>query len=154
MANKVSIPLVVKNSRSCLGCTKCCEGWLSANIYGHDMYPGKACTFLGEARCCSIYDDRPEDPCKKFFCMWRLDLDVPEEFSPNKTGTIFTYQHDGGMKYLTAAFAGKEITQEMISWLLDYHKKTGMNVEWTTNGTYNHVGSPEFLQLMIKRYSN
>ena len=38
---KTHLPMAVK--KECGTCTKCCEGWLGANIKGHEMYPGKPC---------------------------------------------------------------------------------------------------------------
>ena len=71
--------------RSCDGCTVCCEGYVSANIYGYPMHPGKPCHFAG-CNGCSIYEHRPEDPCKKFECLWlNSAADYPEWLKPSES---------------------------------------------------------------------
>jgi len=41
--------------RTCGGCTACCDGWLTGNILGHELAPGKPCHFRGDGGC-TIYD--------------------------------------------------------------------------------------------------
>ena len=65
---------ISKVTRECRGCTMCCEGWLSADIKGHLMYPGQKCFYLKPVTCCSIYDTNNEKyVCvlnKKHVCLW------------------------------------------------------------------------------------
>ena len=76
-----------QNNRSCNSCTKCCDGWLAGNIYGHDMYTGKPCHFV-KSDGCSIYNERPQNPCRIFKCEWLINLDIPEWLHPKKSEVI------------------------------------------------------------------
>ena len=154
MSKKVKLDLVVKNSRSCDGCTKCCEGWLSAEIHGEMMYPGKPCQFVEIGKGCTAYETRPENPCKQFMCMWRATDQIPEHFSPKETGIVVAEQRIGNIPYLAAIFAGSEIQPEMLSWFVSYGVGKQLNLEWTVNGRPYHLGHVEFIQAMSKRYSN
>jgi len=77
--------------RHCGQCTKCCEGWLSATVYAHQMYPGVPCAYLTNT--CTIYKNRPENPCKAFVCEWLADESIPAYMQPNLSGAIII-KHD------------------------------------------------------------
>lgn len=143
--SKVFLQLNAKNSRSCDGCTGCCEGWLTGNIYGEDMYPGKPCQFVKVGVGCTIYKKRPKDPCKTFQCSWRTSEVIPERFSPSKTGVIIVEQQVQGMSYLKAVFAGNEMDIDMLSWFLSYSVAEQQNVEWTIKGQTYQIGQSEFI---------
>lgn len=153
MSKKTSIQLSVKNNRTCDGCTKCCEGWLAAEIHGEMMYPGKPCQFVEIGKGCTAYETRPENPCKQFMCMWRASGDIPEKFSPLETGVIVTQQNIDGIPYLAAVFAGEEINTEMLSWFVSYGVGRQLNIEWSVDNTPYHLGHVNFIQAMAKRYS-
>jgi len=147
---KVSLNLG-KNSRSCAGCTKCCEGWLSANILGEDMFPGKPCQFVAPDVGCTIYKKRPEDPCKTFECSWRATDYVPIEFSPVNTGQIVTPQRIDGIDYLSMVFAGKEVQPDFLSWFVTFAVGRQLNVEWSINGEIYALGSVAFMEARARR---
>lgn len=140
------------SGRSCEGCTKCCEGWLTANIKGEDMYPGKPCQFVDPGVGCTIYKDRPRDPCKMFSCMWKAVPDVPEEFKPSESGIILHRQDVNGISYLNASEAGNEISPVMLSWFVSYAIANRMNVHWVAAGKDFWMGDPEFNDAMFLRY--
>ena len=71
--------------KPCGDCTACCEGWLADASLG--MYPGKHCTNLENGEC-TIYEERPEHPCRSFNCMWRKTPFLSEEMRPDKSGAI------------------------------------------------------------------
>ena len=73
-------------SRNCGMCTACCDGWLTANIRGHEMRVGVPCHFRGEGGC-TIYQDRPVDPCRGFHCAWRLSGN-PFPSRSGRTGSV------------------------------------------------------------------
>ena len=77
--------------KQCGSCTKCCEGWLAGNAYAHQFYPGVPCAYLGNG--CTIYKNRPENPCKKFVCEWLVDESIPAYMQPNVSGAIII-KHD------------------------------------------------------------
>src|SRR3989442_13418110 len=74
--------------RQCGTCTACCDGWVAGNIRGHEMKPGQPCHFRGEG-CCTIYAQRPVEPCRNFVCGWLMpDSPFPEEFRPDRLGVM------------------------------------------------------------------
>lgn len=142
---KVEVGIGKKGARSCGSCTKCCEGWLTANIHGEEMYPGKACQFCEVDKGCSDYENRPENPCKTFVCMWRAEEFVPEEFSPKETGNIITAQRIGNIEYLSLVYAGKEVQTDFLSWFVSFCVGRQLNAEWVVNGKAYLIGSHEFV---------
>lgn len=147
------IPLVInkKNERSCEGCTRCCEGWLGANINGHEMYPGKPCFFVEQGVGCKIYVDRPEDPCKTFQCMWRADDRVPIEFKPSDIGSLITTQQINGIEYLALVECGETMRPEVVSWFMLHAVSNKINAEWKVNGKSFWIGMPDFSAAMENR---
>lgn len=101
--------------RSCGGCTKCCEGHLTANIYGYEMYPGKPCNFITKNGC-SIYAMRPHNPCKDFKCVWKKNSKIPLEFKPNLVDMIMIETAIDGIPYVYIVSAGKEISLDILDW--------------------------------------
>lgn len=148
---KIPLFLGKKNSRSCADCTKCCEGWLTAEIHGEQMYPGKPCQFCQPGVGCSSYDNRPKDPCKTFECMWKAVDDVPIEFKPSEVNAIISKQEINGIPYLVLQEAGEKMRAEVVSWFILYATNNRLNAEWEINGTKNGVGSPAFIQAIQNR---
>lgn len=147
---KVSLSLG-KSDRTCADCTKCCEGWLSANILGEDMFPGKPCQFVAPGVGCTIYKDRPKDPCKTFECSWRATDYVPLEFSPAATGQIVVAQRLDGIDFLSMVFAGEEVQPNFLSWFVSFAVGRQLNVEWSINGQLYALGSPDFMEARVRR---
>ena len=103
--------------RSCDGCTKCCEGHLTANIYGYEMYPGKPCHFVSKNGC-SIYSSRPYDPCKGFRCVWKQNSAVPDQFKPDIIGIIMINNYLEDTHYIYLASAGSDVTVDVLDWAI------------------------------------
>jgi hypothetical protein len=103
--------------RNCDGCTKCCEGHLTANIYGYEVYPGKPCHFVSK-KGCSIYLSRPYDPCKGFKCVWKQNPVVPNQFKPDIIGIIMTNNYLEDTPYIFLAPAGKDVTVDILDWAI------------------------------------
>ncbi len=131
--------------RSCNGCTKCCEGWLSAEIEGEEMYPGKPCQFKGE-KGCTIYDTRPEEPCRTYSCYWLEDPQyVPEEFWPMKTNNIMSRRWtSSGIPYLEIIEAGDKLPVEMLDWAIQSVQLGFIkNIVYKLNGKDRFITSNE-----------
>lgn len=103
--------------RSCGECTLCCEGWLIAEVHGHELGHGKKCHYLGE-KACTIYEDRPVDPCQLFKCEWLVNHDIPEWMKPNLSKVILVSRHDDDCDYLEAFEAGQKMDSSILQWLL------------------------------------
>jgi hypothetical protein len=144
--SKVSLKLGKKGARSCDGCTKCCDGWLVANIAGEEMYPGKPCKFVEQGVGCTIYDNRPEKLCEAFECSWKASNFVPEKFSPKNTGQILSHQTIDGIDYLLMSYAGTRIDAEFLSWFVTYVVGNQLNAAWEVDGEWHLLGTPMFVQ--------
>ena len=152
--SKVSLSLGKKNRRSCDGCTKCCEGWLAADILGNPMYPGCSCKFVEEGKGCTIYKDRPKDPCKTFECMWRGTDAVPIEFKPSEVNSIISNQEIEGIKFLALIEAGEKMRAEVVAWFIMFVTGRQLNAEWEIDGKRTAVGHPDFIQAIERRNKN
>ena len=139
-----------ENNRNCNGCTKCCDGWLSDNIYGHDMSIGKPCHFV-KFDGCSIYNDRPEKPCKIFKCEWLINLDIPEWLYPKKSEIIILRKNINNISYFEIIETGKKLSVEILNWLVFKSINNGINVLYYINGGKNWLGSKEFNEFMKKK---
>ena len=106
-----------KVTRECRGCTMCCEGWLSADIKGHLMYPGKKCFYLKPVTCCSIYDSRPHNPCRVYKCLWKDDNTIPYWMKPSTSGVIMTKRSD---TLITVTLTSKRTSAKVEAWLEEY----------------------------------
>src|SRR5258708_29617165 len=85
---RVSISLKSENQRSCGSCTACCDGWLQIEVRGHRIAPGTPCPFSVEHQC-SIYNERPQHPCREFICGWlAASSPLPEWMRPDKADMI------------------------------------------------------------------
>jgi len=143
---------MTENSRSCGGCTACCEGWLSDESLS--MKPGSPCANCTDQGC-GIYETRPTNPCRIFTCAWLQDPEeFPEELRPDKSGAICSVDRDWYQwKVLRAFPVGASIPQHTFDWLLAYAKGKRLPflfLEHTLeNGEYvsvaeNALGPPAF----------
>ena len=136
-------------SRSCDNCTACCEGWLSADIYGYAMYPGKPCFFMKKDGC-SIYLNRPKDPCHEYRCAWLVDETLPYWFKPDISGVICTWREwKPNSKYLEIKECGKKIESEILSWIFMFHINTKCNIRYELSGGWNVVGEQYFVKYFL-----
>ena len=120
--------------RSCQGCTKCCEGFLYADIHAQKIGPGNPCTFCIKGKGCSIYDYRPADICKTFKCEWLINPAVPEEMKPSKSHVIVkrTYVEDD--YYIAVIPAGKPIDIEIVEWAEKMVEDDKFDKVWVKKG--------------------
>lgn len=136
-------------NRQCDGCTACCEGWLTADIYGFKMYPGRKCHFVKTGGC-SIYERRPKEICVTYLCAWRTDSRIPEWMKPSEAKTISTWRYVEEIEehYLHVIEAGEKLRVEVLSWLMAFHRDTKFNIAFQINGITHYYGTDKFLQWM------
>lgn len=139
-------------SRECNNCTKCCEGWLSANINGHPMYPGKPCFFVEIGKGCKIYEDRPEDPCKGFLCSWIQIEEMPDHFKPDDSGVIMHKKHARGIDFYSISKAPNSPTVEYLTWAINFVVSRGENLVWNYDDKVSWLGSKEFSEMMAESH--
>lgn len=133
--------------RECDGCTACCEGWWHANIRDHEMYRGRPC-FFKKGGGCSIYEDRPDDPCRRFNCAWKTDESIPFWMKPNESKVGLQWMDKDGHRWLRVEEHGKTLDVKVLNWLLHYHIETRSNIQYTIDGGWNWLGDEAFCKYM------
>jgi len=141
---------MTKTKRECGDCTACCQGWLSGVVNDREFYPGMPCHFKG-CNGCSIYEDRPESPCKTYSCEWLKNDNVPEWMKPSKSGVIITakdWTHPDGSKqvFLEILEMGKKIDSTVLNWLFRTYLRTQVPMKIQIEGGYNWYGTNEFFE--------
>ncbi len=132
--------------KSCGTCTRCCDGWMSDNIRGHEVYPGKPCFFVTIGRGCNDYDNRPNDPCKTFNCVWKVDNQIPEHMKPDISNIIATYNQIDGILYTTLTQAGNEVDKTSIDWYISFYGNKNTNLLLNLNNKSYLIGSDDFVK--------
>ena len=98
---------------------------MTATIRGHAMRPGTPCHFLG-ATGCTIYDERPHDPCRTFFCAWRLQGNpFPDAFRPDRIGAIVLALRWRDRVAYCLVTDGREPDAGMLDWMRAHSSATG-----------------------------
>lgn len=121
--------------RPCNGCTKCCDGWLTSNIYSYQMNENKPCKFSMKGSGCAIYPIRPYNPCKTFKCHWKTNFNIPEKFKPDKSNVIMIYRKYNELEFLDVVRAGPNPSQECLEFTAKlYEKKKVKSVRYLLNG--------------------
>ena len=139
---------IISADRNCNGCTICCDGWATGVAHGHKFFPGRKCHYVSESGC-TIYEDRPAQPCKNFKCVWLTDHSIPEWLKPNLSGALLATETLNGTKFITVKETGKQLNVNVLSWLIHAYQ-TGIitNMRYELDGGWNFVGTPEFLKMM------
>ena len=135
------------SERSCDGCAKCCEGWLHGEAYGHAFYKGRPCFFLNKT--CSIYDTRPDSPCRTFKCSWLAEDIFPHWMKPDLVNIIITKRQVEDIIYYEVVEAGSTIEAKTLSWLIHWALNTKNNILYQIEGGFNRIGNETFLQLNL-----
>jgi hypothetical protein len=135
----------MNTKRTCDSCTECCKGWLHGSAYGHDFYRGKQCFFL--LKNCTIYDNRPENPCKSYKCHWLASEDLPMWMRPDLSNVIVTKRQNNNIEYYEIIECGKKLDSSVLSWFIQWAFTTRKNLVYQIDGGYNKIGSKEFLAL-------
>lgn len=141
-------------TRECGTCTKCCEGWLTANIRGHDMFPGKPCFFVEIGKGCKDYKNRPDEPCKSFECGWLQIEDMPEEFKPEISGVIFHLKLNNGNPYMVISKAPNNPTAQLLSWAIVFAITRNLNIVWYIDNKSWWLGNDNFSKQMAEEHKD
>jgi hypothetical protein len=108
-----------RKQRECGACTACCDGWLKIEVRGHEVRPGKPCPFSVDHRC-SIYAERPQNPCREFVCGWLYPTSpLPEWMRPDKSNLIMlpAYSFWRGIPVDFAVAVGSQPKTKALEWL-------------------------------------
>ncbi len=138
-------------ARSCGPCGACCEGWLTATVLGQEIKEGAPCKYRG-AGGCGVYEERPADPCRGFYCAWRLcGNPFPESYRPDRLGVIILAKPWRGRLAYYLVPAGRELDQALLEWMREYSTATGTPFLFKFKGRNRGYGSPEFQQDLIDK---
>ena len=97
-----------------------------------------------------VHEDRPEQPCKNFKCVWLTDKTIPEWLKPNLSGALLATETLNGIKFITVKETGKQLNVSVLSWLI-HAQQTGIitNMRYELDGGWNFIGTPEFMKMML-----
>lgn len=129
---------------NCGTCTACCDGWLHGKAHGIPFYRGRKCNFVTDDGC-SIYSERPDDPCKKFNCEWLSNKAMPLWMRPDKSKVILVNKEFKGLKYLEMLETGQKVDSSILSWVLQICLNNNVNIAYEVGGGINYFGSTEFI---------
>ncbi len=120
-------------TRSCQPCTACCDGWVSMNINGVDVYPGKPCPH-STGKGCDDYENRPVQPCVEFQCAWVMENSpLPEWMQPSnaKVLVVLDKLQWHGASVDLAVPVGKRIPPRALNWLKQFAETHGRPLIYT-----------------------
>jgi hypothetical protein len=137
-------------TRDCGSCTKCCEGYLSGVAYGKPFYLSNPCHFIEIGKGCTIYAERPKDPCITFHCQWLANPEIPEWLKPDKINAIITKRtvKDTEIEYWDLCEAGETLRANVLTWLIQYALNNKINLHWQVEGGNHWVGDKDFIKAM------
>jgi SEC-C motif len=145
------ISIAQAQPRRCGECTACCDGWVAGVIEGHEMKPGTPCHFRGD-RCCTIYERRPQHPCRDFVCGWlQPDSPFPEGWRPDKIGVMVIPMKWRGRDAYVLRSAGRDPDEAMLAWMRDFCERTQRPFFYEIAGERFGYGPPEFQREMAER---
>lgn len=145
------MPMPAMPARSCGPCTACCDGWMVGTINGHHMQPGTPCHYVREGGC-SIYDQRPDSPCRTFTCAWAApDSPFGDSFRPDRLGVIVVrVKWREQLAYLLRS-AGRDPDAELLGLMQGFSIQTGRPFFYEIMGEKLGFGPPAFQQDMLER---
>lgn len=134
----VAIHDVNPPKRTCDSCSKCCEGHLHGTAYKHSFYQGKPCFYLSD-KGCSVYANRPEDPCVKFKCLWLSSDILPMWMRPDLSNVIVLERQFSDGPWLEVTEAGKKLDSSVLSWILIWASSNKVNVRYMIDGGWHWI---------------
>ena len=146
-----TIPIASSYGRQCGGCTACCDGWVAGVIEGYEMKPGTPCHFRGD-HCCTIYERRPQHPCRDFICGWlEPGNPFPDEFRPDRLGVMIIPMKWRGRTAYVLRHAGKDPDEKLLAWMRAFSQRTQRPFFYEIGGERFGFGSSEFQREMSER---
>lgn len=133
--------------RTCGECKACCEGWLEGEVRGQKFFRGRPCSFIS-CNGCTIYEERPKDPCQSYTCLWLTSESMPEWMRPDKSKVILTHKVEQGVPYVYAMETSTKMDSAILSWIVQSCFNNNWNLRYTVDFGNNYLGSKEFVNLM------
>jgi hypothetical protein len=145
------VALQPASQRQCGTCTACCDGWVVGTIHGHEMKPGQPCHFRGEG-CCTIYETRPQEPCRSFVCGWLAPgSPFPDSFRPDRLGVMIVRTRWRGAPAFILRSAGRDPDEALLGWMREYSARTHAPFFYEQRGERFGFGPPAFQHEMLAR---
>lgn len=145
------IALQAAGQRQCGTCTACCDGWLESTVLGYEMKPGQPCHWRGQG-CCTIYEKRPQSPCRTFVCGWLApNSPFPEEFRPDRLGVMMVRTRWRSAPAYILRSAGRDPDESLLAWMREFGARTGTPFFYEQRGERFGFGPPAFQQEMLAR---
>jgi hypothetical protein len=106
--------------------------------------PGKPCHFRGE-RSCTIYERRPQHPCRAFTCGWlQPGSPFPDEFRPDLLGVMIIPMRWRRREAYVLRSAGRDTDERLVAWMRQFSQRTGRPFFYEQAGERFGFGPPEF----------
>jgi hypothetical protein len=137
--------------RRCGSCTACCDGWLQIEVRGHAVSRGKPCPF-STGHDCTIYEERPEDPCQKFKCGWLIARSpLPEWMRPDQAGMILlpAQLRWNELAVDVAVAVGEAPKTKALTWLKQFCETYRRPLLYQVDTVW-HAFGPEAFQLEMR----
>jgi hypothetical protein len=137
------------NTRECNGCTACCEGWLTGEVNGHKFSPSVPCYYKTSAGC-SIYKDRPQEPCKSFSCDWIINESFPEWMKPTESGTLSFIRpfpkKDGSVMSYRTVVETRPMATEVLFFYMRQFLADNIPLRIQLNGNWHFFGPQDWVE--------
>ena len=149
--NKKLTLYVETAGKSCAGCTRCCEGWLTAEIYDFKIGPDDGpCRFLAKSGC-GIYSIRGP-LCKNFQCDWKENSQIPENMKPSLSNVIILSKKIEDYIYYRLVTAGTPIKEYVYDWAEEQASKGKHVVGYDNNGEFVIFSKDSKFRKLIEEY--
>jgi len=139
--------------RECGDCGKCCDGRFKADILGIPMGNGIKCTYYDTKCGCTIYEDRPEHPCRSYNCEWLMNKDIPDWMKPTLSNVVISHKKhptDDTLSYYDVMEHSKKMDSVVLNWVLRWALGNGKNIIYEVDGKLYTIGNPQFLETIQK----
>jgi hypothetical protein len=114
------------------------------------MTIGKPCPALNGV--CTIYEDRPFQPCQTYKCQWLAHEDIPLWIKPEHSGAILdTRQSKSNVWYLKLTPVDEMLySAEVLSWAIEYAQHNQVPLIWNVGSSTGYAGDKEICTRIIE----
>ena len=89
---------------------------------------------------CSIYENRPIDPCRNFKCEWIENNNIPEWMKPSVSNVIIYKRVEQDKELLEFTEAGSRLDSRVLSWIfMNFVDEKIGNVKYQLDGGWNYI---------------
>jgi hypothetical protein len=115
------------------------------------MFPGQSCFFLEIGGVCKDYENRPDDPCKQYKCLWLQQEDVPDFIKPENANAIIDIAIFQNKKYLRLVKSYESYSPDILTYAIEYARFNKLPLIWNdSSGNFHHLGDNIFCENVIK----